>query len=135
MRRAINGKRDKTLLHFLNESHNETPSETPVISPIVDEPESDTLVEDAPLEQLTPPGAGKAGFRVILYNDEHHGQDEVAGQIQKATQYAPPKCWTIMMEAHAKGRAICFNGTREKCHDVTKVLREIRLQCEVDCDD
>jgi len=131
MRRAINAQSIQLLTHFLNES----PIETPVISPLVDEPESDVLVEDAPLEQLTPPGAGKAGFRVILYNDEHHGQDEVVDQIHKATQYAMPKCWAIMMEAHAKGRAICFHGARDKCHNVAKVLREIRLQCEVDCDD
>ena len=101
----------------------------------MDEPETEPIVEDAPLERRTPPGDGKAGFRVILYNDEYHDQEEVSSQIHKATQYAMPKCWAIMMEAHAKGRAICYHGTREKCHSVARVLREIRLQCEVDCDD
>jgi ATP-dependent Clp protease adapter protein ClpS len=73
-------------------------------------------------------------YRVIIYNDDHHGMDEVILQLHKATQYALQKCAEIMLEAHMKGRAICYHGSREDCHRVAKVLREIRLQCEVDCD-
>lgn len=101
--------------------------------------ESDTAVEEAivetPQEQVsdgdTAPGDG---FRVILYDDDFHGMEEVAAQIHRATDYPPLQCWAIMLEAHNKGRAICYRGSREKCHTVTRVLREIRLQCEVDCD-
>jgi ATP-dependent Clp protease adapter protein ClpS len=78
-------------------------------------------------------GNGK-GFRVILYDDDYHDVEEVASQIHKATQYPPLQCWAIMLEAHHKGRAVCYRGAREKCHRVARVLREIRLQCEVDCD-
>lgn len=74
------------------------------------------------------------GYRVILYDDDHHGMEEVAAQIHRATDYPPLQCWAIMLEAHNKGRAVCYRGSREKCQNVTKVLREIRLQCEVDCD-
>ena len=109
----------------------DAPAETPTIDePLVAEPQ----IEDAPVEETAPPGGSGGGFRVILYDDEYHAQDEVAEQIHKATKYPPRKCWAIMMEAHAKGRAICFHGVREKCHHVARVLREIRLQCEVDCD-
>ena len=86
-----------------------------------------------PQIQSTPPGAGD-GYRVILYNDDYHSQDEVAAQLHKATEYSLRRCWAIMLEAHLQGRAICYHGTREKCHHVTRILREIRLQCEVDCD-
>ena len=101
----------------------------------MDEPATAPEVEDAPLEESTPPGSAGGKYRVILYDDDHHGQDEVAEQLQKATQYSMRKCWQIMMEANDKGRAVCFHGPREKCQGVTRVLREIRLQCEVDCDD
>lgn len=121
------------LQHMKLESPLGTPTvDEPIVAePIVDEPE----VEASPAPKRTPPGSGGSGYRVILYDDDHHGQDEVAAQLQKATEYSMLKCWAIMMEAHSKGRAICYHGTREKCHQVAKVLREIRLQCEVDCDD
>ena len=74
------------------------------------------------------------GFRAVLYNDSWHGMDEVVLQIQKATGCPLPQAAAVMIEAHAKGRAVCFRGSRAKCHQVCRVLREIRLQCEVDGD-
>jgi ATP-dependent Clp protease adapter protein ClpS len=74
------------------------------------------------------------GFRVILYNDEHHSMDEVILQLQKATGCNMEKAIDIMLEAHTKGRAVCYKGGRDDCQKVCRVLREIRLQCEVDCD-
>lgn len=102
------------------------------ILPKIDE--SDVGVIEAPVEQDAPPGSGGEGYRVILYNDDHHYQHEVAEQLQKATEYPMSRCWDIMMEAHRKGRAICYHGSRERCHRVARILREISLQCEVDCD-
>ena len=131
-KRPISRPVQSQLPHFIpnllkHNFRNETPFvETPVIEPIV---------EDAPQERSTPPGAGGSKFRVVLYDDDYHDVEEVASQLQKATQYSAQKCWAIMLEAHNKGRAICYHGSREKCHDVARVLREIRLQCEVDCDD
>jgi ATP-dependent Clp protease adapter protein ClpS len=92
--------------------------------------------EETALERIAeaPPGGTGEGYRVVLYDDDYHDMPEVAAQIHKATQYPPMQCWEIMLEAHHKGRAICYKGSREKCHRVTRVLREIRLQCEVDCD-
>ena len=74
------------------------------------------------------------GFKAILYNDSWHGMDEVVLQIQKATGCPMPQAAAVMIEAHAKGRAVCYKGSRAKCHKVCRVLREIRLQCEVDAD-
>ena len=74
------------------------------------------------------------GFRVILYNDEYHSMDEVILQLQKATGCDMEKAIDIMLEAHTKGRAVCYQGGRDDCQKVCRVLREIRLQCEVDCD-
>jgi ATP-dependent Clp protease adapter protein ClpS len=105
------------------------PEMPPVIAP-------EGAVEETTDEQTTtasPSDTGE-GYRVILYDDDYHEMTEVAAQIHKATQYSPARCWDIMLLAHQKGRAICYQGSRAKCHQVTRVLREIRLQCEVDCD-
>lgn len=80
------------------------------------------------------PGSGGTNYRVVLYNDEVHGMDEVVEQLLKATACELEQAIHITLEAHKKGRAICFKGDRSKCHKVAQVLREIRLQCEVDCD-
>jgi ATP-dependent Clp protease adaptor protein ClpS len=97
-------------------------------SPEID---GDVLVIPAPAE----PTSSGSGHRVVLYNDDHTPFDAVIEQIVKATQCTLEKASQVAHEAHFKGRAICYRGAREKCHQVTRVLREIRLQCEVDCDD
>ena len=38
----------------------------------------------------------------------------------------------ITHEAHTQGRAIAYEGTLEECNKVAGVLRQIRLQVEVD---
>jgi len=89
------------------------------------------------LEPQTERGQGGTtgdGFRVILYNDDWHGFDEVIHQVRKATGCALRRAESIVREVDARGRGVCFNGASEECHRVAGVLREIRLQCEVDCD-
>ncbi len=96
-------------------------------------PEEGGLVVMEP--ELGGPGAGSgSGYRVILYNDDWHSADDVHDQLIKATQCSSEEAVKIIQEVEAKGRAVCFKGERDKCHDVARVLREIRLQCEVDCD-
>lgn len=104
---------------------------TPTTLPETEETSIEELLDDLAREET--PSSGD-GHRVILYNDDWHGEDEVALQLVKATGYDLPKCWVIMLEAHTKGRAICYRGEREDCQRVAKILREIRLQVEVDCD-
>jgi len=106
------------------------------MDPFIIELEKETAVRGVEeLGQLdTTSGDTGDGYRVIIYNDDHHGQDEVTTQLHKATGYTWEKCFAIMVEAHTRGRAVCYRGSREKCHNVTRILREIRLQCEVDCD-
>lgn len=100
---------------------------TNILLPHIEETtESQTEINDASVSD--------PGHRVILYNDDWHAMDEVVFQVHKATGYAVPRCEAITIEAHLNGRAICYQGTREKCRQVASVLREIRLQCEVDCD-
>ena len=71
-------------------------------------------------------------YVVILYNDDHHGFDEVILQIQKATGYDVERCARVMLEAHTRGRAIAYTGTEESCERAATILRQIRLQVETD---
>jgi ATP-dependent Clp protease adapter protein ClpS len=73
--------------------------------------------------------------RVILYDDDWHTFDDVITQLVKAgacdAAQAEIYAWTV----HTKGRAQVFQGARGECERVADVLRQIRLQVEVDWDD
>lgn len=71
-------------------------------------------------------------WNVVLYNDDWHAFDEVVLQIQKATGKSESEAHAITHEAHDRGKAVAFTGTLEKCQSVAAVLRQIRLQVEVD---
>ena len=107
---------------------------------MLQDPTHETQTIEAPQEELSaieetanPTETGE-DYRVILYNDDYHDMDEVVLQLIKATGYQIEQCLQITLEVDHKGRAICYRGARDDCHRVTRVLREIRLQCEVDCD-
>lgn len=73
--------------------------------------------------------------RVIVYNDDWHTFDDVIHQLIKAIgcseAVAEAHAWTV----HTEGRSQVFQGARDECERVAGVLREIRLQVEVDWDD
>ena len=71
-------------------------------------------------------------WNVILYNDDWHPFDQVVLQVQKATGYCLEKAEHITYEAHTTGRAVAYTGARPECQRVATVLREIRLQVEID---
>ena len=102
------------------------PIETlPNLAPLIEE------IEELELDDGS--GIG-SDYRVILYDDDHHDIEDVVNQVMKATACSFERAAQITLEAHHKGRAICYHGARQKCQSVASVLREIRLQCEVDCD-
>ncbi len=86
------------------------------------------------LDQRTEDAAAHPA-RVILYNDDWHTFDDVIIQLIKATgcsvEVAQAQAWTV----HSEGRCQVFEGARAECERVAGVLREIRLQVEVDWDD
>jgi ATP-dependent Clp protease adaptor protein ClpS len=73
--------------------------------------------------------------RVLLYNDDWHTFEDVIKQLIKATgcdeATAEGHAWTV----HTAGKALVFEGPRDECQRVANVLREIRLQVEVDWDE
>lgn len=76
--------------------------------------------------------APRGSWRVLLYNDSHNAFNNVVLWIQKATGCSHESATTITNEAHRSGRAICFEGTKEKCSQVAGYLRNRGLQVEVD---
>ncbi|MDH4228206.1 MAG: ATP-dependent Clp protease adaptor ClpS [Nitrospirota bacterium] len=71
-------------------------------------------------------------YFVILYNDDVHTLEEVVLQVQKAVGVSVHKAFEIVMEAHSKGRAVCYSGDIETCEKVAAILREIKLTVEID---
>lgn len=69
---------------------------------------------------------------VILYNDDFHTFDEVIFQLQKATGCGQDSASRIANEVHTRGRAVAYRGEKDRCQRVATILREIRLQVEID---
>lgn len=91
---------------------------------VLDLPEVETISEEA--IQIDLP------WNVILYNDDSHGFDEVILQVQRATGVSLERAAEITLEAHLKGRAVCFTGSLERCEHVLDILRQIDLTAEID---
>jgi ATP-dependent Clp protease adapter protein ClpS len=66
-------------------------------------------------------------YKVILFNDNSYDMDEVTFQIMRAINCSITKAVNIMLEAHNKGQAIVFTGTRERCELVQNILEQIDL--------
>lgn len=102
----------------------------PVLTPPAVRPGTEIRISPGILEQLDEETQGP--WVVILYNDDHHSFDDVILQLQKATGCSVEEASWITHEAHYLGRAIAFSGPRDECDRVSAVLREIRLQVELD---
>ena len=89
-------------------------------------PDVDVLVEEEVEEHLDTP------WRVILFNDEIHSFEEVILQLVKATGCTVEQAERIAWQAHAKGKAVAFEGTFEECFRVQGVLHEIQLVTEIE---
>jgi ATP-dependent Clp protease adaptor protein ClpS len=88
-------------------------------------PDIDTDAE----QKLAPPAW------VILYNDDWHSFDDVAYQLVKAIACSLEQGYEFASVVHNSGKARVYDGPKPECERVASVLREIRLQVEVDWDD
>jgi ATP-dependent Clp protease adaptor protein ClpS len=52
-------------------------------------------------------------YAVILHNDDVNTMDFVIEVLQKVFGYPVEKCFTLMIEAHEKGRAVVWIGALE----------------------
>ncbi|MFZ5862032.1 MAG: ATP-dependent Clp protease adaptor ClpS [Nitrospirota bacterium] len=93
-----------------------------------------TRTAEAPAgrEESATDDATGSPYRVILYNDDVHGFDDVVRQVQKATGVATEEAFAITLHAHETGRAVCYAGSLDSCEKVAEILREIALHVEID---
>ncbi len=77
---------------------------------------------------------GGSGFeaKTILFNDDFHTFDEVAGQLVKAIRCSYSKGIALANVVHNLGSAIVYTGHPERCEAVAMVLEEIKLRTIVE---
>ncbi|MGE5479002.1 MAG: ATP-dependent Clp protease adaptor ClpS [Chloroflexota bacterium] len=71
--------------------------------------------------------------KVILYNDEWHTFEDVAGQILKAIGCTSEHAEYLTWEAHLSGSATVYEGELTDCLRVSSVLEEIALETRIEC--
>jgi ATP-dependent Clp protease adaptor protein ClpS len=52
-------------------------------------------------------------YHVILENDDHHSFEFVVEVLRKALAYTEEKAFLLTHEAHTKGRAVVWTGSKE----------------------
>jgi ATP-dependent Clp protease adaptor protein ClpS len=52
-------------------------------------------------------------YHVILENDDHHSFEFVVEVLRKALGYTEQKAFLLTSEAHLKGRAVVWTGSKE----------------------
>lgn len=83
-------------------------------------------------ERKTKKSSGASRWRVVLYNDHRHRLDDVCTWLQDYTECESEFAIEICHVCHDQGRAVCFQGSKEECRQVTAELRAHGLQVEVD---
>lgn len=71
-------------------------------------------------------------YNVILFNDDHTPMVLVASQIVKAIHCSTDRAVALMLEAHEKGRAIIFTGSKERAEHVEAILSEICVGTKIE---
>lgn len=82
-------------------------------------------------EALDGPATGE-GWRVVLFDDDTHGMDEVAVQIVVAIGCDWPMAVEIMLRVHNHGRATVTIAAKTEADRVAAVLRRIALRVKVE---
>ncbi|MCP5498793.1 MAG: ATP-dependent Clp protease adaptor ClpS [Leptospiraceae bacterium] len=62
------------------------------------------------------------GNKVILYNDDYNTFDHVELCLMKICMKSEKEAQRIALEAHNKGRAICYEGSHEVCETVAEKM-------------
>ena len=86
----------------------------------------ETLIDE--IEEL----AEDLEHHIILYNDDFHVFDDVVIWVKTATGKTIDEAYSITLEAHMNGRAICFSGDKDSCNRVANILSGVGLIVEVD---
>jgi ATP-dependent Clp protease adapter protein ClpS len=87
---------------------------------------------DSDIEELTKDKLQNIYFqRVILYNDAINEFNHVEDCLMKICFKSKREAKRIAIEAHSKGKAICFIGSQEECETVAEKLGSERLTVSI----
>ena len=90
----------------------------------------------APLPVLEPDASPDhfpgEGYRVTLFNDDHHSMDEVVEQLLKALDCTVESAVHITLQAHSKGSATVIISDKDKANRVASILMQISLVVSVE---
>lgn len=89
-----------------------------------DSPAAAPVRETEPREELV--------WRTVLHNCECHTFDEVERALQKAIRCTLSRARALSWAVHSRGRAVVFEGPRERCEAVASVLSETGLVVTVE---
>ena len=70
--------------------------------------------------------------KVILFNDEVHTFEDVAGQLVKAIRCSYSRGMEFANEVHTRGKACVYTGEMTECLRVSAVLEEIALHTQIE---
>ena len=71
------------------------------------------------------------GYRLFLFNDNHHTFDEVISQLIKAINCSYDKARAFAFEVHVKGKAMVYSGSMLECLKISSILEEIALHTQI----
>jgi ATP-dependent Clp protease adaptor protein ClpS len=90
----------------------------------------ETIVTTKPKEKEDTATRQMPPFHVILENDEHHSFEFVVDVLRKALGFNEQRAFLVTQEAHTKGRAVVWTGSKEVAELKVEQIRsfhEIRL--------
>lgn len=85
-----------------------------------------------PISQTADTDNTSISATVLLFNDDYHTFEEVAGQIIKATRYNPSKAKRLTWIVHTQGKALVFTGDIQICIKISDTLEEIDLRTRIE---
>ncbi|MCX8000172.1 MAG: ATP-dependent Clp protease adaptor ClpS [Leptospiraceae bacterium] len=70
--------------------------------------------------------------KVILFNDDYNTFNHVEDCLMRICHLSLQKAKKIAMEAHTKGKAVCYTGSLEECETVAEKLsaENLTVACE-----
>ena len=85
-----------------------------------------------PISQTDDSETSSLSATVLLFNDDYHTFEEVAGQLIKATRCNPSKAKRLTWIVHTQGKALVFTGDIQICIKVSETLEEIDLRTRIE---
>jgi ATP-dependent Clp protease adaptor protein ClpS len=80
---------------------------------VSDLPLPDTIVTTKPKEKEDTGTRRIPPYHVILENDDHHSFEFVVEVLRKALGFNEQRAFLVTSEAHTKGRAVAWTGSKE----------------------